>query len=448
MNYPVWDLPFLSGGLVVAKVAIFHVLISHIAIGGGAFLFGAELWIKGQSEANKLRAWLRKFTLYFLITSTVLGAVTGVGIWFAIQLAGPEATSLLIHQFVFVWAVEWVFFLVELTSLYLYYYGFGKNSHKTQTLLAGIYFIVAWLSLFAINGIITFMLTPGRWTLAEQDLTAAFFNPTFWPSLFLRTAMMLMLGGLFGLLMAARARPPLKERIVIFAAKWVLPAALLLPVLGYWYWLNLPQSAIELTAAGAAGISGGRLEIMNRHLVLFCACLALIFIGTALAAIRPRNLSTLSAVALLVIAQIAIAGGEFYREMARKPYVIYGTLFSNSLWKEQAEDAKFLKGSFLAKARWIPSPQPLSREHGEWIFRLQCAACHTRDGYRSLQKRTAAWTPEFGLRWLGEMERQGVMPPFSGDDRDKAALVAYILSLQGREEDAAQLLEMTGKTRP
>ena len=40
--------------------------------------------------------------------------VSGVGIWFAIGLAAPEATSTLIHNFVFGWAIEWVFFLVEL----------------------------------------------------------------------------------------------------------------------------------------------------------------------------------------------------------------------------------------------------------------------------------------------------------------------------------------------
>jgi len=43
----------------------------------------------------------------------VVGAVTGVGIWFTIGLIAPEATSNLIHTFVWVWAIEWVFFLVE-----------------------------------------------------------------------------------------------------------------------------------------------------------------------------------------------------------------------------------------------------------------------------------------------------------------------------------------------
>ena len=124
MNYPVWDVPFLGSGLIVAIIAIIHSLISHTAIGGGAVLFGAELWAKRcPEEKSQIRQWLHKYITWFLITTTVVGALTGVGIWFAIQLASPEGTSLLIHQFVFIWASEWGVFFAELTVLYFYYYG-------------------------------------------------------------------------------------------------------------------------------------------------------------------------------------------------------------------------------------------------------------------------------------------------------------------------------------
>ena len=147
MNYPVWDVPLLGSGLVVAIIAIIHVLISHLAIGGGALLFVAELWSDRQPDGSKIRAWLHKYATYFLVYTTVFGAVTGVGIWFAIQLASPEGTSLLIHQFVFAWAAEFTMFLGELTTLYLYYYGWKVNSRRMQVFLAGAYFVIAWLSL-------------------------------------------------------------------------------------------------------------------------------------------------------------------------------------------------------------------------------------------------------------------------------------------------------------
>ena len=50
MNYPIWDVPLLGGGLLIAGVAIVHVFISHFAIGGGLFLVLTEL--KGHREGD------------------------------------------------------------------------------------------------------------------------------------------------------------------------------------------------------------------------------------------------------------------------------------------------------------------------------------------------------------------------------------------------------------
>jgi cytochrome d ubiquinol oxidase subunit I len=62
----------------------------------------------------------------FLILTGVFGAVTGVGIWFAIGLASPESTSALIHNFVFGWAMEWCFFIVEIATAIVYYYTWDR----------------------------------------------------------------------------------------------------------------------------------------------------------------------------------------------------------------------------------------------------------------------------------------------------------------------------------
>ena len=41
MHYPVWDLPF-AHGLLIAVVAVVHVFIAHIAVGGGLYLVLTE----------------------------------------------------------------------------------------------------------------------------------------------------------------------------------------------------------------------------------------------------------------------------------------------------------------------------------------------------------------------------------------------------------------------
>ncbi len=449
MNYPVWDVPWLGAGLVVAIVAVFHVFVSHFAIGGGAFLFAAEWWagrlIRAgcPSDGERVREFLNRYATFFLVFTTVFGAMTGVGIWFAIGLASPEGTSLLIHEFVFAWATEWVVFVAELTLLYLYYYGWKRNPHRDQVFLAGAYFFVSWFSLFIINGILSFMLTPGGWTLENRDLAAGFFNPSFWPSLVLRTVTMFLIGGLGGILIAGRLTPedPLKPRVVRFSAAFVVPAAFLVPFLFAWYWTTLPESTVKMVHEGVAGLGGGRLTAITRHLVLAGAAGSAVMAGVLVAVFRPRAVTTGAALAMMLVVQMGLMGAEFFREMARKPYVIHGTLYSNSLWRKDVEAGpSVLKTPFLERARWHLAVKPASAEHGEWVLRLQCTSCHTREGYRDLKSRTAAWTPEFAFKWFETMHEQGVMPPFQGSDDDRAALAAALLNLHGRAFDGRDVL--------
>ena len=42
MNYPFWDIPHIGSGWVIGMIAIFHVMISQFAVGGGLFLPLAE----------------------------------------------------------------------------------------------------------------------------------------------------------------------------------------------------------------------------------------------------------------------------------------------------------------------------------------------------------------------------------------------------------------------
>lgn len=443
MNYPVWNVPWLGSGLVVAIIAIIHILISHLAIGGGAFLAVAEIWSNHQKDNEKIREWLHKFATFFLVYTTVFGAITGVGIWFSIQLASPEGTSLLIHQFVFAWAFEWVAFLGELTTLYLYYYGWKTNSRKMQVFLAVSYFVIAWISLFIINGILSFMLTPGKWTLANTNIAAGFFNPGFFPSLFIRTFAMFLIAGLAGILIATKIsnNDNLKERIIAFCTKWVIPGAALIPIFTIWYWTTLPESTVNFFQSGVVGVAGGKMEAITRFFWLAAICGALIIVGTFVVAARPKATHMSTAIALLIIAQLGIMGAEFFREMARKPYVVHGVLYSNSLWKHNADKTGYLNESYLKQAKWDPPLQQLSQEHGKWIYRLQCASCHTINGYRGLNTRTKEWSPPFGVRFLEKLNEQKVMPPFQGNLEDRAALTSYLISIHGKNINGAQVLK-------
>lgn len=228
MNYPVWELSTFGGGFLIALIAIVHVLVSHFAVGGGLFLVSLER--RAYKEENSgLLEYVKKHTKFFLLLTMVFGGLTGVGIWWIISLLNPAATSALIHIFVFGWAAEWVFFFAEIVALFIYFYTFGKMERKKHLLIGWIYFICAWMSLFLINGIIDFMLSPGAW-LENQNFWSGFFNPTFWPALTFRTGLSLVLCGVFGFVTAAFIKEKaLRTNIMHICAKWVaIPFVLML----------------------------------------------------------------------------------------------------------------------------------------------------------------------------------------------------------------------------
>jgi hypothetical protein len=55
MNYPVWYLPGVGGGFLIALIAVVHVFVSHFAVGGGLYLIYAEK--KGLAENSAKASW-------------------------------------------------------------------------------------------------------------------------------------------------------------------------------------------------------------------------------------------------------------------------------------------------------------------------------------------------------------------------------------------------------
>lgn len=245
MNYPFWYVPLIGSGWVIGIIAIIHVYISHFAIGGGLFLPMAE----SKAIKESRRDWLirlRGYSKFFMILTGVVGTMTGVAIWFAIGLASPEGTGCLIHNFVFGWAMEWTVFIVELSLAAAYYYTWDRVPDSTHRTIGWLYAGSSFLTLFIINGILTFMLTPGETWLAVAGsgdeasvFFQAFFNPTFWPSLFLRTLACVNLGGIYAMVFFSRldanTEGDVKRDMIRWAAKWLVPAYLLMPFFFAWY---------------------------------------------------------------------------------------------------------------------------------------------------------------------------------------------------------------------
>ncbi|PLX93423.1 MAG: hypothetical protein C0621_07485 [Desulfuromonas sp.] len=438
MNYPVWYLPEIGGNTLIALIAIVHVFISHFAVGGGLYLVLAER--KGLREKSEaILDFTHGHSKFFLLVTMVFGGLTGVGIWFIIALVQPAATSLLIHNFVFGWATEWVFFLVEIIALFVYFYSFGRMEARTHQIVGWIYFGAAWGSLFLINGIIDFMLTPGGW-LENGDFWLGFFNPTFWPSLFFRTFIALMMAGLFAYVTCAWQKDEsLRFTMTRFSGKWVLTALAGGLPSGIWYVAALPEPAHKLVHGGSPTI----VKALDWGLY---ATVAILIISLLCTVILPALHNRLIAFVVLACGLFFMGSFEWTREAARRPYVINEVMYSNGLSKADVEQAN--AEGFLQSARWSKFHTVDEKnllEIGEDIYKLQCYACHSLGGFNNdLLTRTANFSLPSFMTYLEKIhERRYFMPPFAGSRDEMRALASWIVgdlhgkSLEQPEEVAA-----------
>lgn len=447
MNYPVWDVAF-GAGLLIALVAILHVFVSHFAVGGGLFLVLTERKARRDKDSALLN-WLKSHTKFFVLVTVVYGAVSGVGIWFTIGLISPLATSNLIHAYVWGWAIEWVFFFVEITAALLYLYGWEKLEARLHEWYGWIYFIAAFLSLVIINGIITFMLTSGRWVETHRFWTG-FFNPTYFPSLLVRCAICLALAGIYALITASVQKDDaLKARIVRWSALWIVPSLAVLPPLGWWYIRKIP--------ADVWASARGPMPTATHFALLAGLLLAVTFALALFTLIKPGRLHLAFSLLVAIVALGTMGSFEFVREAIRKPYVIGNYLYANSLYATSTPGDggfsadKIDDAGILQTAKWIQNRE-LTKDNqvpvGREVFRVECQSCHTKDAYRGVKKYLALrqWDQNKIQAMLNDIDlmHNSVMPPFAGTDAERQALAAFLATLAPATPSTAGVTD--GKT--
>jgi len=443
LPYPQWNMPLAGGAMVIAAISIFHVVIAHFAVGAGIFNAISEARARRTGDVVLLR-FVRDNSIFLIYLAFVAGAVSGVGIWFTIGVVAPEATTFLIRLFIWFWAIEWVFFLLELASGYIYYYTWDRLSPRARMAVGWVYAISAFFSLLVINGILCFMLTPGAW-LETGNVWQAWLNPSFWPSLFMRTVSCLALAGIFAAIVATARRKvydsAARSSIVSWGSRFLLPLALM-PLLAVWYFEVIPVSSRSLALGGAIAMTMFFLfGVVLSFLVAIYAYFGMLRRTTA----REINLET--ALLIAAIAFLATASMEFVREGIRKPYVIMGTMYSHGILVKDAE--KLNLAGVLPHAPWI---QPDTVRYagqaaiGEAVYRTQCLRCHEIEGYNAMIPLIREWNMPLIESALNDLNLlKAFMPPFIGTPEEKAALAAYLWTLtaegQGSPPEVPAIIE-------
>jgi mono/diheme cytochrome c family protein len=467
MDYPIWQLA-MGEGMLMGIVAIAHVIVSHFAIGGGLVIAVTEtLSVRGNDR--ELRELARRGSLVLILISTVFGAISGVGIWVVAGLISPGAISALIHNYVWGWAMEWTFFVIEIAAALIYYATWNKISKGAHLALIWIYFVAAWMSLFIINGIITYMLTPGAW-LETRAFWDGFFNPTFWPSLVLRTGIALIMATAFLVFPALRAAEGERPRLARYLGLWLVIGTAV-SAAGYFWWEGaLPEGVQALFLGEDPALAA----LASTRAFLLWALGATALLGVLFLLLLPRiarsGVALVPAVLLAIAAFSFFGGYERLREGARKPFLIHDYMFSNGV---RVEDIATLnEQGVLSRAPWAGhSDLPADLEQadpvvvGRAVFRAQCADCHTLDGYLAIRPLIPE-DPTLISAVLELMSFQAdmfvpgepvdkaslaypFMPPFVGTADEMSALSEYLISIapESSAPDGEQSSERTAPPR-
>src|SRR5262245_25922026 len=407
-------------GLVIGGVGIVHVFLAQFAIGGGMLMWYFErLGQRGMADA---RSFVDGYFKVLVLVSFVVGALTGVAMWFTTIQVGARTIGLMLDEFHWLWATEWVWFAVEITAGYAFYRCGPRLGGRARLRLLALYALASWMSLFWINGILAWQLTPGRW-LDGGGVWAGFFNPSFWPSLLFRTAVAATLGALVACVVINTMDLPVERRAPLIrrAARFAVPIVAM-PLLALWFFAVIPEDSRGWLTGGSmpmmmfVGVAAGASLLIGAYLI----------VGIGL---RRLTLNIATATMLLVLAFGATAAGEFVREGARKPYPVRGALYSTSITPDEV-------AALRVRGVTPDDPYPLRDEaryptaqlvRGAKVYRALCDACHTLNGANAVVELVRTWTDDQLRMNIAKLQRtKGFMPPFAGNADDLEALVQLL----------------------
>jgi cytochrome bd-type quinol oxidase subunit 1 len=433
--YPIWEVPHASAGILLALIATFHILPSHLSV--GAMWINVFVETKAYREDRpELLEFIKKYTLLLLVFAYVFGSLSGVGIWYAATVANPRGISGLIHNYVWGWATEWVFFIVEVTGIFIYYYTLNKVDRRTHLKIGWIFAVTSWITMVIITGILSFMLSPGKWP-ETGGFFDGFFNQTYWPQLLLRTTVMFGIAAAYAVAVATRlTNDGARKFVVKTAALWGVAGLLLAGGAVFWYLKALPENSRGLFGMIVPeGLKTGVLLSWGAMLAYF------LFAG-----VRPLAVKLAPAIAAVLVLFIGIWSAERTREMVRKPYVISSYMYSNqTIGKEiapkgvMAEIERINEEGILRVSPFVPEglreiTDGNRLQAGRMIALIECSSCHVLDqsGLRPLPqmvKKLNLTNAEVAGNVLTALGGFPYMPPFAGTEAEKAALAAFLVSL-------------------
>jgi mono/diheme cytochrome c family protein len=196
-------------------------------------------------------------------------------------------------------------------------------------------------------------------------------------------------------------------------------AFVLMPLALIWYIAVLPAGARFIVTGGAPVVA------MFAGASMAVSAVILVF-GWYGARSSPKQVSPAFAVLLLLMGFVATGTTEWVREAARKPYIIYDYMYSNSM--RVTDVAQTQRDGVVRAAKWMAPDAPGSL--GRKVYVLQCLCCHEVDGYNPVRPLVKGWSEDFLDYQLTRLNMlKGFMPPFCGNAAERQALAQYLATL-------------------
>jgi cytochrome c553 len=384
---------------------------------------------------------MKKYGMFLLIFSYVIGSITGPGIWYTATAASPRGISALIHNFVWVWATEWVFFVYEVIGVFVLVYFIDKIDKKTHLKLTFSFALASVGTLALIIGIISFMMWPGTQSYyLTGSASDAFFGTNTFPHMFLRVGFMIMLSGVIGLLISSAMKKDnleLSNELTKKMGYISMLGGFLVIFFFMWYMGTLPENAHAVFNITKAEV------IQNR--ILITIVFSLYFL---VAILKPKYItSPLAGVMIFVILIGGIWPGEKLRESMRKPYVAGQYIYSNQIISRdvpgkniKSELPIIAQKGLLQVNPFVPDNLKIITEEnklqaGELLTKMSCSNCHSLENtgkYRPLKDRLVGMDKEGIKAILYAIGSGGMpyMPTLLLPEHEYDAIAEYIASLK------------------
>ena len=390
--FPVFYVPDVGSAWLMGLTGTIHIMASHTSV-GAAMLFAFLAYKAYKEDRDDLYDYMKRYGMFLLIFSYVIGSITGPGIWYTATAASPRGISALIHNFVWVWATEWVFFIYEVVAVFALVYFIGKIDKKTHLKLTLTFALASVGTLALIIGIISFMMWPGNNAFYETGSASdAFFGINTFPHMFLRIGFMIMMSGVIGLIISSamkRENVELSNELTRKMGFVGLLGGFIALFFFMWYISTLP--------ANAEAVLGLTLDSIIFNRIVLAILFSLYFF---LAILKPQWIGKyLAVIMMFVIGIVGVWPGEKLRESMRKPYVAGQYIYSNQIISRdvpgkgvKSEVEVVAAKGLLGVDPWVPDRlrtiTPENKlEVGKYLTERACSNCHSLEKggkYRSM----------------------------------------------------------------